>query len=90
MKLYGCPFNYNCIMFGYGDNSFSEESENLIRNVAENFRRTPVYSSYEIESFRNPNGVISLAVSKNGNMVNRFDFYADRGDGKISSVAIYQ
>ena len=68
---------------------FSKESESLIQNVIENFRMTPMYSSFEIESFQNLNGSISLMVSKNDNMINRFDFYADGRDGKIGSIAIY-
>lgn len=76
-------------MFGFGYNSFSEESECLIQNVFENFHKTPMYAAYEIESYRNPNGVITLMVSKNGNMINRFDFYADGQEGKIGSIAIY-
>ncbi len=76
-------------MFGFGYNHFSKESESLINNVHENFQRTPMYSSYNIESFRNPNGVISLQVEKNGEIINRFDFYADGDEGKIGSIAIY-
>ena len=76
-------------MFGMGYKHFSEESETLVGYIVENIRRTPIYSSYDIESFKNPNGVISLIVSKNGSMVNRFDFYADGNHGKIGSIAIY-
>lgn len=76
-------------MFGFGYNRFSKESEKLIQNVYENFLRTPIYSAYEIDSFRNPNGVISLIVSKNGKMISRFDFYADGHEGKVGSIAIY-
>lgn len=76
-------------MFGFGYNRFSRESENLIKNVYENFKLTPMYSAYDIETYRNPNGVVSLLISKNGNMINRFDFYADSQEGKIGSVAIY-
>ena len=72
-------------MFGFGYNRFSIESETLIGNVIENFRRNPMYSSYDIESFKNPNGVISLTVSINGEMINRFDFYANGNHGKIGS-----
>ena len=76
----------NTTMFGF---RFSKESESLIQNVIENFRMTPMYSSFEMESFRNPNGAISLVVSKNDNMINRFDFYADGQKGNIGSIAIY-
>lgn len=76
-------------MFGFGYNRFSKESENLIQNIQENFKQVPIYSTYDIESFRNPNGVISLIVSKNENQVNRFDFYSDGEKGKIGSIAIY-
>ena len=48
-----------------------------------------MYASYDIDSLRNPNGVISLQVSKNGKLVNGFDFYADGSNGKIGSIAIY-
>lgn len=77
------------MMFGFGYNHFSVESKNLILNIFENFQSTPMYSAYDIESFTNPNGVISLLVSKSGDMVNRFDFYSDGQDGKIGSIAIY-
>lgn len=76
-------------MFGFVNYHFSKESEILIQNIITDFRQTPIYSSYDIESFKNPNGVISLMVSKNGGMVNRFDFYSDNEKGKIGSIAIY-
>lgn len=76
-------------MFGYRNHFFSKESENLIQNVVENFRQTPTYLCYDIDVLKNPNGVISLIVSKNDEMINRFDFYSDFQDGKIGSIAIY-
>lgn len=76
-------------MFGLGYNRLSKESENLVKNILENFKQMPIYSAYDIVSFRNPNGVISLVVSKNESLVNRFDFYSDGEKGKIGSVTIY-
>lgn len=76
-------------MFGIGYNRFSKESEILIQNVYENFQKNPLYTAYDIESYRNPNGVVSLLVSKNGETINRFDFYSDNNIGKIGSIAIY-
>ena len=76
-------------MFGFGRDHFSKESEDLVQNICDNFQLTPIYSNYQISTFRNSNGIISLIVEKNGSMVNRFDFYADGREGKISSIAIY-
>ena len=76
-------------MFGFGYNHFSKESEILIQNIIKDFRHTPIYSSYDINSIKNPNGVISLMVSKEGEVINRFDFYSDCQEGKIDSIAIY-
>lgn len=76
-------------MFGFGYQRFSKESKQLIENIMENFRSSPIYSAYQVESFINPNGVISLLVSKQGKMVNRFDFWSDGVEGKIGSIAIY-
>ena len=76
-------------MLGFGYNHFSKESEILIQNIIKDFRRIPIYSSYNVDSHKNPNGVISLIVSKNGSEINRFDFYPDCKKGKIGSIAIY-
>ena len=80
---------YDVNMHGLGYNRFSKESEELISNIYENFQRTPIYANYDVTTYRNPNGVISLEVEKNGNLVNRFDFYADGQSGRIGSIAIY-
>jgi hypothetical protein len=76
-------------MFGFRNQCFSDESKQLIENIMENFANTPMYSAYQVESFVNPNGVISLVVSKHGKMVNRFDFWSDGTEGNIGSIAIY-
>lgn len=83
------PFYLYNNMFGFGFQRFSEESEQLILNVKENFQRNPLYSTYNVEAIRNPNGVISLVVTKQEKMINRFDFWADGVEGKIGSIAIY-
>lgn len=76
-------------MTGFGYNQFSKESEKLILNILDGFRRTPIYSDFSIKSHRNSNGIITLEVSKNNHVLNRFDFYADGQGGKIGSIAIY-
>ena len=75
-------------MFGFGNYSLNEKSNRLISNIQKNFASQPMYVNYSLSIENNLSGVKSLIVSKNGRIVNQFDFYGN-SDGDIVSIAIY-
>ena len=75
-------------MFGFGSFSLNEKSNRLINNIQRSFASQPMYANYTLSIENNLSGVKSLIISKNGRIVNRFDFYGN-SDGDIASIAIY-
>lgn len=72
-------------------NQLNEHSQQLVRNVYNNFRVHPTYAKYNVEmsGYDAMKGSITINISLNNQLVNRFDFYGTPFGGRIGSIAIY-